>query len=473
MSASVRSERRSHIRVPARASVWYVISGALARGVGVLGTPIFTRALTPGEYGLYPLYSTWLSVLAVFGTLELTGSVIHRGLIRYSERREEFILSALALIFTVFGGFSVVYFLFSERISKLTGLSTEVFSMLLLQIIFGSVISLYTARCRFEYRYREVALYNVLSSVLSFLLSLFLLRATQLRAEARIVGTLAVSAALALPMLVSIARASGARINLGIWKYLLRFNLPLLPHYIASSVILRIGEISVGRIFGQAEIGKYSVAMSVGLSLTMITNGLSSALCPWFLRKIEGGKFEESSSFILSVTRLVTLAALLLLSVAPEALALITAPEYSDALFAVYPLALTVIPLFLSGIVMTGCMYYEKNGFSSLTSVLAAIISALLSFTVLPHVHFTVSGVFALVSYSSLALLSILSFKRLSGKSPISLPRLSLLFLSSLLFAAVLYLFRGAVLSRALFAAALLLPLGKNAREVYARIKER
>ena len=54
----------SGVRLPAKATIWNIISAALARGVGAIGTPIFTRLLAPSEYGLYPLYTTWLGVVS-------------------------------------------------------------------------------------------------------------------------------------------------------------------------------------------------------------------------------------------------------------------------------------------------------------------------------------------------------------------------------------------------------------------------
>ena len=100
-----RAQRKSGLRLPARASLWYVLSSAAARGVSMLGTPIFTRLLSPEEYGLYPLFNLWLGLFFAFATLELTGSALYRALQRFegeraqvlSARENEYIVAARAM----------------------------------------------------------------------------------------------------------------------------------------------------------------------------------------------------------------------------------------------------------------------------------------------------------------------------------------------------------------------------------------
>ncbi|MBR2343849.1 MAG: lipopolysaccharide biosynthesis protein [Clostridia bacterium] len=463
--------RPEAFRLPAKAGAWYIVSGVLSRGIGVFGTPIFTRLLTPDEYGLFPLYNTWLSLFGVFATLELAGGVIHRGMQKYVGRESDFMKSALALIFIVFSSFCTLYFTFSERINTLTGLGTRVTVLLLWQVFLGTLGTLYTSRCRYLYKYRTVAAFNILSSLAAPIISVAVIALTPIRAEARIVGSVATAALGAAAALLLMSR-EGGRVRGDMCRFLLRFNLPLLPHYLASSLILRIGEISVGRAYGRAALGKYSVAMSVGLSLTMITNGISSALGPWLLRKIKAGRFSEISSLLLIITRALALCAALAMCVAPEALALITTAEYRDTLPAIYPLLLTTIPIFLSGAFTSGAMYYEKNAASSLYGVMAALIATALSLILLPYFHYTAAGIFALVAYLALAALGAVGFRRLSGVYPISPPRALSVISLSLLLAALLYALRGIVISRLLFGLAFLLLLAGTAKKIYARIRE-
>ena len=460
------------IRVPAKASAWYVISGAVARGIGVFGTPIFTRLLTPEEYGVFPLFNTWLSLFSALATLELTGGVVHRGLLRFRGREREYLFSALGLIFCLFALFCSLYLLFFERIINFTGLSAEAATLLPLQILFSSVSGLFLAKCRFEYKYKTVAAISIITALLIPGVSVLLIYTTPMRAMSRIVGTVLVNAALAFILLSLLGLSSGQKISFKMWGYMLKFSLPLLPHYLSVAAILRVGEIAVGRIYGTAALGKYSVAMSLGLSLTMVTNGLISALGPWIMRKARAEENEKISDLLLTVSRGVALLSLFLLSVAPELLLAITGPVYYEALFAIYPLSLTVIPMFLSGAFSSWSMYYEKNTRSLFPSLISAVICSVLSLIILPYFHFSFAGIFSLISYILLALLSALTLKSLSGRFPISVKRIAYLFLFVSFYALLFFLLRENLLSRTILATSLLPILFLTARSAWDRIKE-
>ena len=122
------------LRVPAKATVWYIGSSAAARIIGALSSPIFTRLLSAEEFGLFPLYSSWIGVLSVLVTLEMSGSIIYRGYQRFEGRREDFTSAAIGVISTVFIGFCALYFAFHGFIENFTGLGTRVSIFMFLEI---------------------------------------------------------------------------------------------------------------------------------------------------------------------------------------------------------------------------------------------------------------------------------------------------------------------------------------------------
>ncbi len=467
-----RTKRAPKLRLPARAGVWNILSAIVARGVGVVGTPIFTRLLTPTEYGLYPLYTTWLGVLTSVLTLGLTGGAILRGFQRYEGRRVEFLSAAMGLFLTVFGTCSVVVLLFLGEISRLSGLSASVLGMLLSEILLSGIISFMLARQKYEYKYRETALINILSAVGVPLVSVALVRYTPYHAEARIVGSLLVSALIAIPLFYKMMRGCDRLYNKEIWRYLLSVSLPLLPSLISSSLILRASEMVIATSHGSEALGKYSVAISVGLALTVITNGLGQVFAPWILRRISAGEVAVAREYVMLAMRGLILTALLLLSVAPELIKIITPPPYHDALPAVYPLMLSVVAMFISNVTMSGGLYYEKNARASLPTVIVAVLSVAVAVLLLPSLDYRFAGVFTLLGYTLLAILNSLGFHRLSGERLVdtgaTLGALSL----GALYATVLYLLRGILVARLIMAVIILPILFNTARRVWQGVKE-
>lgn len=460
------------LKIPAKASLWYIASGGIARAIGALSTPIFTRLLTPSEYGLYPLYNTWIGVLSVLVTLELTGSAIYRGFQKYADKKDDFTTAALGLLGIVFAIFCALYFAFYGILGDFTGLNIKVSIFMLVQIFASSIISLYLAKARFEYKYKAVAVLNLATAILIPFSAVVLILLTDIREEARIYTSSFVTVIIAIAVVVLIIRSSERLYQKDMWKYMLKRSIPMLPHYFATALILKAGEISIGRSHGTDALGQYSIAVSVGMILTIVTGGLLSALSPWIMRKIEEGSISKIRDFLLLTTRALALLSLVILAAAPELLTFLAAEGFRSALPAIYPLEIAVIFSFLSGAIISACSYYEKGTISSLPSITAATVSVLLAFFILPRVDYRFAGIFTLVNYLIMALLSSLVFKRLSGEYPVNLKKSTTIFLLTITYATVLFAFRDVILSRIFLALPLVPLLLFCARDIWVKIKE-
>ena len=460
------------LRVPAKATVWYIGSSAAARIIGALSSPIFTRLLSAEEFGLFPLYSSWIGVLSVLVTLEITGNVIYRGFQEHEDEKDEFATATLGLIGALFVGFCALYFAFYRFIENFIGLSLRISIFMMLEIFGAAVISLYLAKAKFEYKYKAVSALNIISAVMIPFSAVLVILLTEIRAEARIYVSSLITLAIAIPIIFIIVKGVDKLYSPKIWKYLLGRSIPLLPHYFAAALILRAAEISIGRSHGTAALGQYSLAMSVGMIITVVTGGILSALAPWMMRKIREGGIQRIREFLLLLTRALGLLALLILAAAPEILNFLAADGFRNALPSVYPLEIAAIFSFLSGAIMSACTYYKRGGMSSVSSVIAAAVSVTLAFLVLPRIDYRWAGMFALISYLVLTLLSSLIFKRLSGEFPIDLKRTSLIFIFCVVYAAILYMFRGAIISRIFLSLPILALLLISSKEIYEKIRE-
>ena len=461
-----------NVRVPAKASAWYIGSSVLAKGISALVTPIFTRLLTPEEYGLYPLYLSWLSVFTILISLELAGGVMYRGLQKFENNKDEFISASFGLFLCVFVVSCSLYFAFSSFINSVTRLGTFVTFLMLCTIFSNTVTGFYTAKAKYEYKYMRATLINLISSLASPLLSVALIFLSYYKSEARIIASSFVLIFIAVYALSSMLKSSKTLYQKDVWFFLLRFNLPLLPHYLALGLILRSGELVIGRAYGTEALGKYSVATSIGMALTVITGGLLSALSPWILRRIKSSENERIQDLLLLLTKGLCILTLVLLAASPELLSILTPPAFHSVLIAVFPIALSVIPIFLSNVLTSSEAYFEKSYLTALPSLISAAISILLSLLVLPKVDYRFAGVFVLISYLILAVLNTLLYKRLSGELLIKVKPTLTVFALTVLYSIPLLLFRNAILSRIVLTLPLL-PIGFIlAKEAYGKIKE-
>ena len=464
---------RNIIRVPAKASIWYIASSAVARSVSVVGTPIFTRLLTAREYGIFPQYTTYLSLFTVVATLELSGGVILRGLQKFEDRRAEFISCAIGLIATVWAVTSAVILSFSAIFGDFTGLGNRVLWLMLFHVLLNAIISVYTAEARYSYKYRAVAATNIVIAILTPLVAVLLISAFSVGGVGRIYASLFSATVVTLPFLFIIFERSKRLYDGEIWRYLLRFSIPFLPHYFSAAIIIRIGEVMLSRVHGSEALAKYSVAMSVGLSLSVITNGVLSALSPWMLRRVRAGDIRQSRSLLFVATRGLSIVTLLVLSIVPETIRIVAPPEYHDCLFAVYPLALSVLPTFLSNAIVAGEMYFERSAVASLPTVVAAIVTVVLTTLFSPFIDYRAVAVFLPIAYVITCSLNCLVFKKMSGEMPILIGKSAIIYLLTVGYALLIFAFRELFWVRAILALPLVFPLFSTAKETLSTIREK
>ena len=446
----IKTKKKLNLTVPARASVWYSAVAILEKGASLIFTPIFTRLLTAREYGIYSLYTSWMGIFTVFCTLEISGNAIYRGLLKFREKTDTFISSSLGLITTASFTSLCLYLIFRGKINLLTGLETGFCVLLILQIFLSGIQNLYLGKCKFFYDYKSANIINLIFSLFSPLMSIALISLLKIGALGRIIAPIIVSASLAIPLLIKILKKEQRLFDVKIWKYLFKFLLPLLPYFIASTVISQSGRIIIGRFLGKEELGKYSVAFSVGFIISLISGAISSALHPWIIRKLDAKRGDLTDGTSEKLFALISFAALGMLALLPEIFRILAPGEYYSAIAVVYPITICATVGFLTSILSAYIGYFEKNYLLTLNALTVAALSLSLNliFTVnygyicAAFIHLFCSIILFILNYISLNMISHGDCFRLAGKIK------HLILVSSL--SIILYLFRGVQISRML-----------------------
>ena len=465
--------KKLRLSLPARATVFYTLTGAIERGVGFIFTPIYTRILSPEEFGLYPLYVSWLGIATVIITLEMTGNAVYRGLARFSGNDSKYISSAMGLLLTCAGISGGVILAFRDLITKLTGLSTPLILILILQITANGITGMYFAKCRYRYKYRSASFINVANAILTPTLALIIIRLTPIRSEARIIAPLAVGAFVSIPILINTFKDGGSFFDKGVWKGLLSTVLPLLPHFLSSTVTVQSGKLAIGRFFGEEALAKYSLVFSVGFIFTVITMGINSGLAPWINRKLSHGCDEKVGKLTEELFFLFSILSVMAIAFVPEGLSILAPREYLDALPAIYPLTVSVIISFLTSVLYSVAVFYGKGHLVTLGSIVSATAAVSLQFLLTRTLGYVGAGLVACIAGGINLLFYAIIIGGVLKKRIFKLKKFggSLLFTIATSF--LLYLFRSSVPSRLAIFLMLLILLAPRAVICYKLIKER
>lgn len=186
--------------LPAKAGVWFTLCTIIQRGISVISMPIFTRLLTTDAYGTYSLYTSWYMLFSLVVTLNLASEVFNKGLTDHAEERPEYTTSQAALITVLVGAFFALYLVFRGPINALTGMGTLLTCLMFLDIYASVVLSLWFARKRFDYAYKQLIAATLFISVASVLLGVACVWAApdDWKVVARVASNIAPSAVLAI-----------------------------------------------------------------------------------------------------------------------------------------------------------------------------------------------------------------------------------------------------------------------------------
>ena len=386
--------KAKNIRVPAKASIWYVGTSVISKIVGLLVTPVFTRILTGEEYGAYSLYMSYLGFFSLICTVGFSASVIYKGLQVFPEKKESFISAALGFNFC----FSLLICILLFAFSGVLGISRILVLILCIQLITDSAVGLSLMEKRYYYSYRTVAFVSLFEAVGAPIISLILLYGTSLGFVAKLFGLLIPATLSATALVLGIIQKSKRLFDKEIWSYLFHRSLPLLPSVVSAALTSHVASFVIAKALGGSALAKYSVTHSVGVGLLLLISTLGASLTPWITRKLAAKNVAAISCVTDVLFRLFGAATLFLIALVPEAVAFLAPIEYSEAIYAAVPIALAALPSFITSVVGVGLVFLDLGGRVSIAASIGAVSNFLLSLILIPSLRYIGAGTALLLS---------------------------------------------------------------------------
>lgn len=395
-------ERYHKMNVTAKASIWFVFCSLMQKGISTITVPIFTRLMSTEEYGVYSLYLSWFSILTIFTSLNLYYGVFNNVMNRErdSRIRDRYVSSMQGLVVTLTGVLALIYFPFQHFWSSVLGLSQLAIWLMLLELLVEPAVQFWLARQRFEFKYKHAVAITMLKSILNPLLGLVLvLLAHGDRAIARIISV--VIAEFLVAGTIMIIQFAKGRIYYSkeYWKYALEFNIPLLPHYLSAVILNQADRVMIETLVNVSKVGIYSVAYNIGMLIQLFTNSINNSLTPWTYEKLNQKNYKAIRKTTNLLLLYLALAIVCILLFVPELVRIFASKEYYEAIYVVPPVACSVFFIFLYNIFAIPQMYFERQKFMSVASIIAAILNVLLNYIFIRSFGYIAAGYTTVVCY--------------------------------------------------------------------------
>lgn len=389
----------NNLPVQVKASLWFLICSFLQKGIAFITTPIFTRIMTPEEYGSYSVFTSWQGIFLVFVSLNLCAGCFTRGLVKYEDERPQFVSSFQGLSFTLTVIWTGIYVIFKDFINEVTGLTTVQMLCMLVLIWLTMVFGFWSAEQRVDFKYRALVILTLIVSVLNTGLGIVFVHFAEDKVTARILGMVLVELIAYFGLFISQLKKGKQFFNKKFWKYALGFNIPLIPHYLSMTVLNSADRIMIGDMVGDYEAGIYNLAYQVSMVMSLLASAITQTTDPWLYKKIKAKEIGDISNIGYPIFITIALLNILLIAFAPEAIAIFAPEEYKEAIYIIPPVAMSGFFMFLYTFFAVFEFYYKKTKFIAAATMSGAVLNVFLNYIFIDLFGYMAAGYTTLICY--------------------------------------------------------------------------
>jgi O-antigen/teichoic acid export membrane protein len=385
---------RSQLVRLGRNTAIYGAGQVLLRMVSLLLLPLYTSYLTPADYGISSILGVMTYFVAPIFALGISGAI---GIVYFTRDEPAERAASIWTAFATLAASSVVLavggWVISDRLAVMLfseDPSSYDLSYLVTLTLATAAMSIATqpllARLQFEERAKTFVAITLSSSGLSILASVILIVILG-RGVAGFIEAAALAGAvtMVITMIVSL-RGLPFQLSRTIARELLVLGMPLIPGFLAIFVMLQFNKVLLQAGAGLDELGIYTVGFNIGLLMTILVSGFTSAWFPFFSSFMN--QQDQAGALFARVMTYYVLGAgavsLLFFIGAQPLIRLATQPAFWGAYVSVGPSAAAQFLIGVHSILVVGMYFTKRVRAGVVIQGAAAALSVVLNLLLIP-----------------------------------------------------------------------------------------
>lgn len=372
-----------------RDSAIYVVPAVVSNGLGFFLLPIYTRALSPADYGALELLILFAAIIKLTITLEVT-QALGRFFTDSRDGYDRFLYVSSAIWFTlaVYAVFLGVMLAFAEVGAALVlGAAHRVdeFRVGVVYIASAGLFYLVQNHLRWELRPKDYALVSLTMSFTTAFFAIWLAYMLELGLKGLLVGMLLGCGLGAGLGMIRLRGSFGFAFSASHLREMLRFSTPLVFSSVAVWLSLYIDRIMIARLLSLDDLGLYGVGYRVASAAGLLMIGFQGALTPLIYKHYREPETADAIWRIFRLFVALALTAFATLAVmAPDLVRLLATPEFFGAASVVVFL---VPAVFLKSmyIFTPGLMIAKKTAVFAALNIVGACANVGLNWLLIPQ----------------------------------------------------------------------------------------
>jgi len=338
----------------------YTFSSILVKAIGFLLLPVYTLFLTPQDYGITNLVTSFNSVATIIVAFSLYSAVV-RLYTEYKEDREKlkrFYGTVVTFVVCSGGVFCGLGFLFQALLIKWFFEGIVFYPVVVISLLTLTFVCLQTVHQSIMQGMQmgsKLTIINLTVFGLQVVLNLLFIGVFKLGVVGVLLATLIINLLYAVYMVFDLKTN-----NLIIFcmdKNLLcealKYSIPLMPHELSTNIANFASRIFINNSGSLTSVGLYSVASQFGVIVDTVQSSVHRAFFPWFFEKMNQG-IEEGKRDIVNLSQfLLTVYSLLYMGIglfSQEVIILMTNERYV--------MSWTVIPILVMAYSLKSIYYF-------------------------------------------------------------------------------------------------------------------
>lgn len=396
----------------------YSVSSFLSRGLAFITVPVYTRILSPADYGALDL----LSYLALLVPL-IVGFSLDQAVARFyidaTDELERKRIASTVLLYTF-----VVYVLLLPIAMPMASylahdwLDNQVDGATVqLVFIFMWVNALfYIANNQLQYLFlsKQFAICNIGNTLLSTVLAFTCVVHFELGVFGIFLGMTLGQALFALLSLYYARESYALLFHWESLKRMLTYSVPLAPATLVFYAMQYVDRYALNDLRGLEEVGIYGIAARLATLISLFLTGFQGAWHPIVIKNFRETDAPEQFKTVFNIYLFVVCAILIMLSLfGKELLMMLTTQIFSQGYVAVPLLVLSVILVSIGGFFTYGIQIAQKSYYRLVLTLGALMINVPLNYLLIPHLGIIGAALATVLSFSFLTVVGMVISQQL------------------------------------------------------------
>lgn len=290
-------------------AVIYAIPMFMAKAIGLILLPIYTRQLGPTDFGFIELVAAVSAILLLVLPLEINQAVARLlPETDNADRRQKFISTALWFTFWIFLGFGGLVFLFRYQLLDVADIPhdyAQYAGLICVNLLITAIVNLLQVQFRFTSQAISSIAINLTVVLTNLMLVLYFSVSQHLGIKefflSQIISGI-VGSAIGLSLLVRKQGRLYGHMDSELLRNLLAYSLPIVLSSIGVVLSGSVDRLMVGSYIGLTELGYYGIAVRFAGILSLLFYCVSAAITPIVYREHKKTETKKLISRVFNLT---------------------------------------------------------------------------------------------------------------------------------------------------------------------------